>query len=108
MPLNPVVVKPVTGLAVVANTPQAVWTPATGKKFRLMGYHLGVAVAAASVILKDNGTEVVRSGFLAIGQTDACDLLASVGIPSAAANNPLQVDVSANATVHGFVWGFEE
>jgi hypothetical protein len=54
MPLSSsMIFKTVASVAVTADTPATVWTPGSGKKFRLCGYHLGATVAAASVIFKE-------------------------------------------------------
>ena len=111
MPLNPIIVKEIAGLVVVAGVPQIIWTPAAGSKFRLCGYHVGVS-AAASVLFKEgagNTSIGIRSALLAIGIPDvAPDIGDGDGVLSAAADNALKIDVTANATVHGWVWGFEE
>lgn len=109
MALGPLVTKEIAAVAVVAGTPAVVWTPASGKRFRLMGWSLGVS-AAASVIFKEgagNALIGVRTPVLAINGVDA-QFGAWPGVLSAAADNVLKVDVSANATVTGYVWGFEE
>ena len=103
------IVKEIAGLVVVAGTAQAIWTPASGKKFRLYGFHVGVS-AAASVLFKEgagNTSIGVRSGLLAANGTCWVDAIGE-GVLSAAADNALKVDVTANATVHGFVWGYED
>ena len=111
MALGGVVTKRVSAVAVVAGTPQAVWTPAAGKRFRLCGWSLGVG-AAASIIFKEGAGNAdigggVQTPVLPINGVDAQPGIWP-GILSAAADNVLKVDVSANATVSGYVWGFEE
>ncbi len=103
------VTKEIAGVAITAGTPVSIWTPATGKKFRLYGFHVGVS-AAAAVLFKEgagNSSIGVRSGLLAANGVVHADNLGE-GVLSAAANNDLKVDATANATLHGFVWGFEE
>lgn len=112
MPLgNSMIFKTINGVAIVAGTPASVWTPATGKKFRLVGYHLGATVAAASVIFKEGAGHAainLQTPVLTLsGPPDSLDLLGG-GILSAVANNDLQLDVTANATITGTVWGYEE
>jgi len=101
--------KEIAGLAVLAGTPQAIWTPTAGKKFKLAGFHVGVS-AACSVLFKEGAANTsinVRTGLLGINGVVHADSLPG-GIVSAAADNVLKIDVTANATVHGFVWGSEE
>jgi hypothetical protein len=101
--------KEIAGLVVLAGTPQAIWTPAAGKKFRLAGFHVGVS-AACSVLFKEgagNTSINVRSGLLGINGVVHADSLPG-GVLAAAADNVLKIDATANATVHGFVWGSEE
>jgi hypothetical protein len=111
MPLNPIIVKEIAGLVMVAGVVQTIWTPAAGKKFRLCGYHVGVS-AAASVLFKEgagNTSIGIRSALIGANLGDSSDNIGDGdGILSAAADNPLKLDVTANATVHGWVWGFEE
>lgn len=102
------VFKPIAAVAVVAGTPVTVWTPAAGKKFRLMGFMLSLSVAG-SVLLLDNagGAEIVRTPLMAAGAGLASPPLGN-GALSAVANNVLKVDVTANGNVSGFVFGTEE
>lgn len=94
--------------SITAASPATIWTPTTGKKFRLRGLSLSMSVAG-QIIVKDATTEVARSPQLAangvwtLGAGDLGD-----GILSAAANNVLAIDVSATASVGGMVWGTEE
>ena len=109
MALGGVVVKEIAAVAVTAGTPATVWTPAGGKRFRLCGWSLGVG-AAASIIFKEGAGSTaigVRTPVLPINGVDSQPGLWP-GVLSAAADNVLKVDVSANATVSGYVWGFEE
>lgn len=100
--------KIVAAVAITAGTGATIWTPAAGKKFRVLGYTFS-ASAAASLILCDNvvGTPVFRGPLLAAAGIDNQYNIGN-GILSAAANNVLKLDVSANATVTGTVWGTEE
>jgi hypothetical protein len=103
---TPNVFKTVAAVAVTAGTPQTVWTPGAGKKFRLLGFMLSLTVAG-SVILKDSGSELIRTGLLAAGVGIASPPMGN-GILSALANNVLQVDASATGSVSGYVFGTEE
>jgi len=87
--------------AVTAGTPIPIFTPATGKKFRLLGYHLSLSVAG-SVVFKDNTTECLRTPLLAAGVGQAAPGMGQ-GVLSAAANNALQLDVTASGSVSGWV-----
>jgi hypothetical protein len=91
--------------AVTAGTAAALWTPTTGKKFRLMRGQLALSVAG-EIILKDATTEILRSPKLQAGATWTFEI--GNGRLSSAANNVLNVDVSATGNVGGWVAGTEE
>lgn len=101
-----VVMKPIAAVAVTGGTPVAIWTPAAGNKFRLLGFSVSLSVAG-SVIFKDGSTEIARTGTLVANQAFQMPGLAN-GYVSTAANNALNMDVSASGTVNGFVFGYEE
>ena len=105
-PRTPVTFKTIAAVAVTAGTPVAIWTPTSGKKFRVMGFMLSLSVAG-SVILKDATTEILRTPLMAAGIGQASPPMGN-GILSAAANNVLNADVSATGSVSGFVFGTEE
>lgn len=97
--------------AVTAGTPVSLWTPATGKKFRVLGYALSLSVAG-SVILKDGATgpgatELLRTPLMPAGNGQSSPRL-GLGIVSAALNNQLWIDATATGTVSGYVFGIEE
>lgn len=103
------VIKNVPGTAVTAGTPVSIWTPATGKKFRLLGYHLSSTVAG-SIIFKDgvaSPPEFLRTPIQAINTGTPSPPLGN-GYLSSAANNQLWIDVTASGTIHGFAFGIEE
>lgn len=102
------VFKPIPATAVTAGTGITIWTPTSGKKFRLMGWCISVT-AAAEIIFGDNavGTVIFRTGIHALNDPGQPASIGN-GILSAAANNVLKLDVSANATVQGTVFGTEE
>src|SRR5271166_7180262 len=85
---TPVIFKALNGVVITSET--TIWTPAAGKKFRLMGGVLSVGVAAGNVVLKDNtgGTTIliIPAGAL---NTPFPLLGMGNGILSAAANNVL-------------------
>jgi len=101
----------VPGTAVTAGTAVSIWTPTSGKKFRLMGYHLSSTVAS-SLIFKDgtssgSAVEFLRTPIQAVNTGTPSPPLGN-GFLSAAANNQLWLDVTASGTVHGFAIGIEE
>ena len=106
---SPATFKMVDAVAIVAGTPAVVWTPATGKKVRLLGWSLSSSVAAA-LEFQDSGaagTVIAQTPlFAAAGIHDARHL--GEGVILAAANNTLKLDATANATVSGMVFGVEE
>lgn len=95
--------------AVVVTSETTVWTPAAGKKFRLIGYCIAQGVAAGAVILKDNtaGTTIliIPQNTLAASQ---CGTLGTNGILSAAANNVLTATGVSTETITGYFYGTEE
>lgn len=107
---GPNVFKDINAVAVTAGTPVGVWTPAAGKHFRLMGYHVSLSVAGA-VIFKDggNGSAVIfRTGAMPAGQGQVSPWIGNGYLGVGAAASPLQIDVSATGAVTGFVFGCEE
>lgn len=92
--------------AITAGTPLAVWTPASGKKFRVLGMSLSSSTASAP-ILKDGASVILNAPLLAAAGVYTTPSLGN-GIVSSATNNVLNLDMSANATVTGFVFGVEE
>ena|SRR5438132_3739281 len=104
--LVPNVFKQVNGVTIT--TAQTLWTPASGKRFRLMGYHLGITVAGGNVLLRDGAggaTIVTIPIVLAVG---GFPMQLGNGILSGAANNVLEVIGPATAVLSGMVWGREE
>jgi hypothetical protein len=105
---GPTVFIDVPSTAVVAGTGIVVWTPAAGKKFRLMGWALTLSVAG-SIIFCDHvvATILFRTPALLAGTPLAGPPLGN-GRLSAAANNVLRLDVTASGNVSGVVFGVEE
>lgn len=93
--------------AVAIGTIATVWTPASGKKVRLMGGSVSVS-AAGSVLFEDNsaGTTVFRTPKL------GADTPFNFDIPGgrllSAANNVLKATLSTTGTITGTLWGTEE
>lgn len=86
-----------------------VWTPASGKKFRLMGGSISVS-AACSVLFEDNsagaGNFIWRTPKLAADTPYNFDL--GNGYLSAAADQVLKATSSASANLIGTLYGTEE
>ena len=93
--------------AVAIGTITTVWTPASGKKFRLMGGTISVS-AAGSVLFEDNAaaTTIFRTPKLAADTPYTFDVPG--GKLSAAANNVLKATLSVAGNVTGTLWGTEE
>ena len=93
--------------AVAVGSIATAWTPASGKKVRLMGGCISLSVAA-SVLFEDNsvGTDVYQSPALLALTPYNFDL--GDGVLSAAANNVLKATSSAAATITGTLYGREE
>lgn len=88
-------------------TQQLVWTPASGKKFRLLGIHLKASVATTIAILDGTGGTTI----LTIGAGAASPevlTLGPIGILSGAANRAVYVTSSASAGIVGTAFGCEE
>lgn len=101
---TPIVFKPIALTAATAET--TIWTPTSGKKFRLMGFTLTCG-AGSTLTFKDNtgGTTV----FAARGGTDVpISVQLGNGILSGAINRVLTVTRGTSATLDGTVWGTEE
>jgi hypothetical protein len=92
---------------VTITTITTVWTPASGKKFRLMGGCISVS-AACSVLFEDNAAAayVMRTPKLLADTPYNFDL--GQGKLSAAANNVLKATSSAAAVLTGVLYGTEE
>jgi hypothetical protein len=104
----PRVVKVVKAVALTAGTTETtIWTPASGKKFRLL--RLVLTVSAQSILtFKDN---TAGSTILVLEPAANVPLsidLGSLGIFSATADNVLTVTRATSATLQGFVAGTEE
>jgi hypothetical protein len=87
-----------------------VWTPASGKKFRLMGGTISVS-AAVNVLFEDNaagaGNFVLRTPTLVAGAPYTFTV-GTDGKLSATANNVLKATSSGAANMVGTLWGVEE
>lgn len=97
----------VNTVLVTGETP--IWTPAAGKRFRILGYNLTCGVAAGNVLLKDNtaGNTIELVPFGTIGQNIPLQFLGN-GTLSAAANNVLTATGVSTQTISGMIYGCEE
>lgn len=104
---TPKTFKPFASTAITAGTGATIWTPAAGKKFRLMGFWVSSSVAG-QLIFGDNlvGTVIARSPLLQAAVVPHPMSLGN-GILSAAANNVLKID-GPTGNVAGMVYGTEE
>jgi hypothetical protein len=97
--------------AVTITTIATVWTPASGKKFRLMGGSISVS-AAMNVLFEDNaagaGNFVFRTPKLAADTPYNFVVNGGQGKLSATADNVLKATGSAAGAVTGTLWGVEE
>lgn len=95
--------------AIVAGTEEIIWTPASGKTIRLLGWRLSSS-AAASIQFQDSaasGTIIAQTPVLAAAGIDDRESLGR-GVVLASPGNTLKLDVSANSTISGIVFGVEE
>ena len=94
--------------AITAGTEEVIWAVTGDRRIRLLGWSLSVS-AAAALEFQDSatsGTVIIQSPLLAsAGIHDSPDLGDGVLLAS---GSDLSLDVSANATVSGTVWGVEE
>lgn len=95
--------------AVLITAESTIWTPAAGKKFRLMGYCLAQGVVTGAILLKDNtaGTTIMIIPQQTIGVAFCSNPMGN-GILSATINNVLTATGAATETITGYVFGTEE
>lgn len=95
--------------AVTITSITTVWTPASGKKFRLMGGTISVS-AAGSVLFEDNtaGTTIFRTPKLLADTPFTFVCNGGQGKLSAAADNILKATLSVAGAITGTLWGTEE
>jgi hypothetical protein len=109
----PTVFKNVAGITVTAGTPVAIWTPASGKKFRLMGFLFSVSVSAALIFkfgaAAAGSAEFLRTHSMGVNTNVMFVHFGGGGPMPGAANDLLALDATAGAPgVNGFVFGTEE
>ncbi|MDE2472408.1 MAG: hypothetical protein KGL35_27680 [Bradyrhizobium sp.] len=105
-PRTPFVFKTLSAVVITSET--TVWTPATGKKFRLMGFMLAQGVATGAVTFKDNTAGATI--FIMPAHTVGVGMVVHLGngILSAAANNVLTATGVSTETLTGTIFGTEE
>jgi hypothetical protein len=106
---QPNVFKIINAVAITAGTPATVWTPASGKKVRLLGWYLSSS-AGAALEFQDSGgagTIIAKTPLLTAAGSHIAEHLGE-GKVLAAVNNTLKLDVTATSTVSGMVFGVEE
>jgi hypothetical protein len=104
---TPAVFKPFSAVLITAET--TIWTPAAGKKFRLMGYAITQGVVTGAITIKGNtaGATILVIPQHTIGVVQISPAIGN-GILSAAANNVLTATGVATETITGYVFGTEE
>ena len=114
-PLPPVVTpvpnifKIIDANAILAGTEEVVWTPASGRTIRLLGWSLSSS-AVAALEFQDSaasGTVIAQTPLLATAGVHNAQNLGR-GVALAAPDNTLKLDVTANSTISGMVYGVEE
>ena len=95
--------------AVVITSETTIWTPAAGKKFRLMGFVITQGVVTGDITLKDDtaGTTILVIPATPEGQPLAVSL-GRVGLLSSTADHVLTATGVSTETISGFVYGTEE
>ncbi len=101
--------KVIDAVAVTAGTPATVWTPASGKTVRLLGWALS-STAGAALEFQDSGTPgtvIAQTPLLAAAGVHTSPDIGE-GVALAAADNTLELEVTVTSTVSGMVFGVEE
>lgn len=95
--------------AILITTETTIWTPSSGKKFRLMGYAITQGVVTGAITLRDNtgGATILVIPQNTIGVVQLSPVMGN-GILSAVANNVLTAQGAATETITGYVFGTEE
>lgn len=104
---EPTVFKAFSGLDIEYET--AIWTPAGGMKFRLLGFCITQNTLSGDITLKDGvgGTTILIIPSTPTGQPLQLSL-GRIGLPSAMTSNVLTARGTATETISGFVYGIEE
>lgn len=98
---------PAAGHAAPAATEEPFWTPAAGKRFRLLGWTLEVAVATQLELLDGAAGTRVYTIPLAAGVPNVSPILGN-GILSRKVGNALVAVSSVGGNVRGTLYGVEE
>src|SRR5581483_6844515 len=98
---------PLAAVAITAGTPVSVYTPTSGKKYRILGFAISDTVAGAVKFEDGTGNEVFRTPLLAASTPYNSPDMGN-GFLSAAANNQLFLDVTVTGNVSGFIAIMEE
>jgi len=101
--------KVIDAVAITAGTPVTVWTPASDKTVRLLGWSLS-STAGAALEFQDSaaaGTVISQSPLLAAAGVHSLQDIGE-GVALTAADNTLELDVTVTSTVSGMVFGVEE
>ena len=93
--------------AITHATPVSVYTPTTGKKWRILGFSISDTVAGSVQFEDTTGTEVFRTPLL-LASTPYSSPDMGNGYLSTAANNQLFLDVTVTGNVSGFILIMEE
>jgi hypothetical protein len=104
---TPSTFKTVAAVSVTSGTPVGIWTPTSGKKFRIMNWCVSLSVAGAVIFKDTSATEVFRTPLMPAG-IGQCGPFMGNGYISLAVNNVLDIDVTSTGTVTGYVDGTEE
>lgn len=100
-------------VAATITTEQSIWTPATGARFRWLGYNLVSTVAAGNIIVKDNtaGGTILTIPMPAIAIPTGDTRIGgpgSMGLVSGAINRILTFTGASTQVVTGYIYGIEE
>lgn len=101
--LQPNVFKPIQNIGLLLGQQVTVWTPATGKKFRLMGLVLSGSLGG-TITIYDGSTVILVLPVTTAGTP----MYLGDGIVSSVAGNALKVQGGVALTLNGTVWGREE
>lgn len=95
--------------AVTVTTITTLWTPASGKKFRLMGGTISCSTGV-SILFEDNagGATIFRTPKLLVDTPYTFEVNGGQGFLSALADNVLKATSSAAGIITGTIWGTEE
>ena len=94
--------------AITAASTEVVWTPASGKTVILMGWCLSSSANAAIEFVDSSATTTViaQTPLLAAAGVHTIENLGD-GLKLSAGDGTLNIDVTADSTVSGMVWGRE-